>query len=85
MSLPKTNNTEVLITLLVKLLDNKQKKNHISINLENTSNKGLDLLYILVNFFDKVNFIDFNDFVFIIQLDLKKLEIYKQTMNSFYI
>lgn len=62
MSLPRTNNIKVFITLIVKLLDNAQEKDQIpafftSMDQENVSYIGLNLFDILIIFFHKVNFI----------------------------
>lgn len=48
-------------------------------------NTGLDLLYIFATFFHKINFLDLGDFVFLTQLDVKKLKTYKQAISCLYI
>lgn len=81
MSPLRINNTEVLIMLLTKMLNNNWKKDQISvflisINQENTSNMGFDQLRILTTFFQNANSTNPTNFVFVTQLDIKKSETY---------
>lgn len=84
MSLLETDDIEISIILLAKLLDNNWEKDYTFIDQEIISNTSLDLLYILGTFFHKANSIDLNDFIFTTYLDIKKLEMYKQAINYFY-
>lgn len=85
MSLPETNDIERLIALQTKLLDNDQKKDHISINQDKASDTGLDPLHILAISLPKANSIDHGDFLFITHLNIKEPETYKQAMSCFHI
>lgn len=80
MLMPRTNET-VLITLLVKLLNNDWKEEKVlafltSINQEDAPDTGLNPLQILVATLHKVNSTDSGNFVLAIQLDIKEPETY---------
>ncbi len=77
MSLPIINDTEVLILLLVKLLNNNLEENHTFINQKDATNTGVDLLYILAISLDKANIFDLNKFIFAIELEVNEQKTYK--------
>lgn len=84
-----SKNTEALITLFVKLLSNDWEEEEkilaffASIDNDNghISHTSLDPLYLLATSIYKSHFINPDDFVFSIQLDIEKPETYKYTIS----
>lgn len=72
---------------MAKLLGNDWEKDQkistffTSIDQKDASYISLDLLYILVTSFHKAESTGPSNFVFVIQLDVKELKIYKQIMS----
>ncbi len=83
-SLPDTNDTEALVTLLAKLLDNDWEKDHTPNDQENAPDTGLDPLHILVTSLYKANTTDPGDFVSTTHLNVEEPEIYERAMSCPY-
>ncbi len=81
---PDTNDTEALVTLLAKLLDNDWEKDHTSNDQENIPNTGLDPLHILAISLHKANTTDPGDFVSTTYLDVEEPETYERAMSYSY-
>lgn len=85
MSPPRTDNTEVLIILFAKLLDNEWKEEYTFIDQENVSNTSLNPLHFLATSLHKANSTNSSDFVFVTQLDVKESETYERVISCFYV
>ncbi len=84
MSPPDTNDTEALVILLTKLLDNDWEKNHTSNDQEAAPDTGLDPLHIFATSLNKANTTDPGDFVSTTHLDVEEPETYERAMSCPY-